>query len=218
MTRGITSDAINEFPLLLQHCSVLERIPDKNDRCAFTRGSRVDEMAFSTLVIIDLIILLFKGFTSQVTNVTVTFMAKQHTVGNEYHFFFMCLCDGVPLGCSAEFLKNNKTIETLRQFNDSCYHKTAHVCKGDECSCSSDCMNFTYKYNTKENRTGDVFSCKMKIKAEGIWMDIYDSAIFDGKGFVYKSKEKTVTQSGVDESTVKATPKASDTVQDGKNV
>jgi hypothetical protein len=30
-------------------------------------------------------------------------------------------------------------------------------------------------------------------------------------GFIHKSKEKTVTQSGVDESTVKATPKASDT-------
>jgi hypothetical protein len=44
----------------------------------------------------------------------------------------MCLCNAVPLGCSMEFLKNNKTMETLRQFNDSCYHKTADVCKGDE--------------------------------------------------------------------------------------
>jgi hypothetical protein len=94
----------------------------------------------------------------------------------------MCLCDAVPMGRSMEFLKNNKTMETLRQFNDSCYHKTADVCKGDECSCSSDCKNFTYKYNTKENRTGDVFSCKMKIKVEGNWMDIYDSAIFNGTG------------------------------------
>ena len=34
---------------------------------------------------------------------------------------------------------------------------------------------------------------------------------FNGDCFVYKSKENTVTQSGVDESTVKATPKASDT-------
>ena len=124
----------------------------------------------------------YTGFTSQATNVTVTFMVQQHTVGDENRFFFMCLCDGVPLGCQAEFLRNNKTMETLRQFNDNCYHKTADVCKGDECSCSSDCMNFTYKYNTKENRTGDVFSCQMKIKVEGTWMDIYDSAIFDGKG------------------------------------
>jgi hypothetical protein len=124
----------------------------------------------------------YTGYTSQATNVTVTFMAQQHTVEDENRFFFMCSCDGVPLGCQVEFLRNNKTMETLRQFNDNCYHKTADVCKGDECSCSSDCMNFTYKYNTKENRTGDVFSCQMKIKVEGIWMDIYDSAIFDGKG------------------------------------
>jgi hypothetical protein len=81
-------------------------------------------------------------------------------------------CDAVPRGCSMEFLKNNKTMETLRQFNDSCYHKTADVCKGDECSCSSDCKNFTFKYNTTENRTGDIFSCQMKITVEGIWMNI----------------------------------------------
>ena len=109
-------------------------------------------------------------------------MAQQHTVEDENRFFFMCSCDGVPLGCQVEFLRNNKTMETLRQFNDNCYHKTADVCKGDECSCSSDCMNFTYKYNTKENMTGDIFSCQMKIKVEGIWMNIYDSAIFDGRG------------------------------------
>jgi hypothetical protein len=59
---------------------------------------------------------------------------------------------------------------------------TAGVCKGDECSCSSDCMNFTYKYNTKENRTGDIFSCQMKITEEGIWMNFNDSVIFDGRG------------------------------------
>ena len=109
-------------------------------------------------------------------------MAQHHTVDDENRFFLRCLLDGRRSECQAEFLRNNKTMETLRPSNDSCYHKTGGVCKGDECSCLSDCMNFTYKYNTKENRTGDVFSCQMKIKVEGIWMDIYDSAIFDGKG------------------------------------
>ena len=124
----------------------------------------------------------YTGFTSQATTITVTFMALHHTVDDENRFFLRCLLDGRRSECQAEFLRNNKTMETLRPSNDSCYHKTGGVCKGDECSCLSDCMNFTYKYNTKENRTGDVFSCQMKIKVEGIWMDIYDSAIFDGKG------------------------------------
>ena len=97
----------------------------------------------------------------------------------------MCLCDAAPQGCSMQFLKNNKTMETLRQFNDSCYHQTGNVCKGDECSCSSDCMNFTFKYNTTENRTGDIFSCQMRIEEqEENWTDnyVYDSAIFNGTG------------------------------------
>jgi len=104
-------------------------------------------------------------------------------VGDEYHFLFMCISDGVPQGCSVEFLKNNRTIDTLRFSDDHCYHNTKQVCKGDECSCSSDCMNFTLKYAKTEIRTGDIFSCKMRIKEqEGIWTDIYDYAIFDGTG------------------------------------
>jgi hypothetical protein len=125
------------------------------------------------------------GFTSQATNVTVTFMAKHHTVGDEYYFFFMCLSNDVPLGCSVEFLKNNTTLDNLRlSSNDHhCYHKTGGVCNGDECACSSDCMNFTLKYAKTEIRTSDIFSCKMRIQEqEGIWTDIYDYAVFDGRG------------------------------------
>ena len=100
-------------------------------------------------------------------------------VGDEYHFLFMCISDGAPQGCSVEFLKNNRTIDTLRGSADKCYHMKKE-CMGDECSCSSDCMNFTLKYTT-ENRTGDIFSCKMRIKAQGIGMDIYDYVVSDGK-------------------------------------
>jgi hypothetical protein len=32
---------------LIHICSILGRIPDKNDRCAFTRGSRGEVMIFS---------------------------------------------------------------------------------------------------------------------------------------------------------------------------
>ena len=120
------------------------------------------------------------GFTSQATNVTVTFMA----VGDEYDFFFMCLSNGVPHAqvCSVEFLKNNTTLDNLRlSSNDHhCYHKTGGVCNGDECACSSDCMNFTLKYPKREIRTGDILSCKMRRK--GIWKDIYDYAVFNGTG------------------------------------
>ena len=127
------------------------------------------------------------GFTSQATNVTVTFMAKHHTVGDEYDFFFMCLSNGVPHAqvCSVEFLKNNTTLDNLRlSRNDHhCYHKTGGVCNGDECACSSDCMNFTLKYAKTEIRTGDIFSCKMRIpEQEGMWTDIYDYAVFNGTG------------------------------------
>ena len=95
----------------------------------------------------------------------------------------MCKSDGVPLGCSVEFLKNNRTIDNLRRFSDdNCYHRTGE-CRGHECSCSSDCMYFTLKYTTTENRTGDIFSCQMRIKEpEGSWTDIYDYAVFDGTG------------------------------------
>jgi hypothetical protein len=88
----------------------------------------------------------------------LTFTIKDGRIINIHPDSFCFYLHLATKDVTGEFLKNNKTIETLRQFNDSCYHKTAHVCKGDECSCSSDCMNFTYKYNTKENRTGDVFS------------------------------------------------------------
>ena len=121
------------------------------------------------------------GFTSQATNVTVTFMP----VESEYDFHFMCLSNGVPQGCSVEFLKNNTTLDNLRlSSNDHhCYHNTGGVCNGDECACSSDCMNFTLKYAKAEMRTGDNFSCKMRIQEqEGIWTDIYDYAVFNGIG------------------------------------
>ena len=88
-------------------------------------------------------------------------------VGDKY-FFFICLSAGVPQGCSVEFLKNKKTIDTLRRSSDDhCYHNTKDNCMGDECSCSSDCMNFTLKYAETEIRTGDIFSCKMRIKDDG---------------------------------------------------
>jgi hypothetical protein len=104
-------------------------------------------------------------------------MAKHHTVGDEY--YFMCLSSEAPEGCSVEFLENNTTLDNLKPADDHCYHKTG-VCNGDECACSSDCMNFTLKYAKTEIRTGDIFSCKVRIK--GIWMDIYDYAVFNGTG------------------------------------
>ena len=116
---------------------------------------------------------------SQATNVRVTLTVKHH---DQRHFLFECKTDGDPQGCSVEFLKNNRTIDTLRGSADKCYHMKKG-CMGDECSCSSDCRNFTLKVDKTEFRTDDTLSCKMRMEEqEGNWTDIHDYAVIDGTG------------------------------------
>lgn len=98
--------------------------------------------------------------------------------------------------CTFEFLIDKRTHDTMRYFNNSCYHKM-WICTPTVCTCSDDCMSFTLNVTVTQDMMNHSYSCASRIEKDGI---IYFGDIevkHDGNGVFILFKKSIVPYSSV---------------------
>lgn len=87
---------------------------------------------------------------------------------NDIVYQFTCSSNFAFTACSIESIFNNQTHDHIRYFKEVCYH-TNGVCDPQICTCSNDCMAFTWNITVKPQLilASPICGCVSRIGADG---------------------------------------------------
>lgn len=83
--------------------------------------------------------------------------------------------------CTVEFLRDNKTHDGIRYFDNNCFH-TMWICSPKVCTCSGDCKSFTLNVTVTQDMKNTIYSCASRIENKGVIYSANISIIQDGNG------------------------------------
>lgn len=93
----------------------------------------------------------------------------------------ICSTNIAPQMCTVEYLVDKRTYDTIRYFNNNCYH-TMWICSPTVCACSDDCMSFTLNVTVTNDMMNHSYSCASRIESEKVIYLANISVIHDGNG------------------------------------
>lgn len=89
---------------------------------------------------------------------------KFHSVASESDdnilYYFTCTMFNLPDGGFLQFHVNQRSIDTLRFYNNTCYNRFSK-CSADTCSCSYDNFTFRWYYSAKKTNNLNRFEVEM---------------------------------------------------------
>lgn len=97
----------------------------------------------------------------------MNFTAKIHEFNKSTVINFKCETSAMFEGCTANFLKSNKSEQSIKYDNNKCYYVGVNgrgICEPHNCSCSC-CHTFSWNYtvNNDSNMEKTSFECEGKI-------------------------------------------------------
>lgn len=102
-------------------------------------------------------------------------------------FKFKCSSNFAFMGCTVEVIRNNRTYDYLRHYNNSCVHLYGK-CNYTNCECSTDCKEFTWFVTAKDNTVNTTFGCRSRLKADDITYAAIVFVKYDIQSFIIINK------------------------------
>ncbi|XP_052064389.1 uncharacterized protein LOC127704390 [Mytilus californianus] len=104
----------------------------------------------------------------------------------EFHYItnvtFKCQSSIETTDCSADFLYNNISIDSLKAVNGSCYHIQG-LCNTKKCTCHNDCKIFTLTVTNTNYTTGEIISCRVHYNSNGFIHSMTATIIYNTNKF-----------------------------------
>lgn len=92
--------------------------------------------------------------------------AEPEEFHNIINVTFKCQSSIETTDCSADFLYNNISIDSLKNVNGSCYHILG-LCNTRKCTCHNNCKTFSLTVTETNYTTGEIISCRVQYKNKG---------------------------------------------------
>lgn len=124
------------------------------------------------------IIIIYKLIVVQCT---VVLLAVKEEFNNSVQVTFSCYLSIGSHDCSAEFLYNKQTLDTLRSSKGKCYHKL-QLCSRERCSCSQDCNTFILIITNQKYKNGDIVGCEVQHMNDEKILSTTEEILYNGSG------------------------------------